>query len=189
MKKHELLEKAMKYYPKGTKFIPPFLKTEYTSTGIFRLDSQSDIEMMDEGIPILLIYTYSTVTKGTWAEIIPEKLERKFIMKSEDGFDLYEGDEQFVVNKDDANKYFLIPHCRKVMLGDEEQTWLKVFSTREAAIKWIEEQNKPNQIEVRLFTGGYALICKGDIEVYQNDSKIHIKPSDIEEIHHVLNSL
>lgn len=121
-----------------------------------------------------------------------------FIMKSEDGVNLYDEDDFYIAANYsgkwrllywDGNKPF---KCRVSTLNAEVCTTPEVekaFSTKEAAEKWIEEQNKPKEIEVRLFTGGYASICKSDIEVYQNDSKIHMKPSDIEEINHVLNSL
>lgn len=71
-----------------------------------------------------------------------------FVMKSEDGVYLYEGDYQYVANQHEDNQWFLLTNCRPIMKGDETPTWLRVFSTKEAAEKWIEEQNKPKEISL-----------------------------------------
>lgn len=65
MKKHKLLEKAMRDYPKGTKFVPPYLLSVYESTGVFVIDVK-DVAMVENGNLKVLVYT----DNNTWAAIV-----------------------------------------------------------------------------------------------------------------------
>lgn len=115
-----------------------------------------------------------------------------FIMKSEDGVDLYEGDEQFVANKDEEDKWFLLKHGRTIMVGDEKSTWLRVFSTIESAEKWIEEQNKPKHATVKLYRHKEyksAEVTNNKITIRDGNDIYYLKASDIEDMYHALKSL
>jgi hypothetical protein len=73
-----------------------------------------------------------------------------FIMKSEDGVDLYEGEEYHGIGLDTESKW-MYSGCYP--LNSSNVSYLKsgrakAFSTREAAEKWISEMNKPKEIRL-----------------------------------------
>lgn len=78
-----------------------------------------------------------------------------FVMKSEDGVDLYEGYKEvvFVTRKNQETGIWDDP-LQKCMAPDvcdklkNEGHRVRGFSTKEASEKWIEEQNKPKEISL-----------------------------------------
>jgi len=117
-----------------------------------------------------------------------------FIMTSEDGVDLYEGDKYYV-----ASKY---KKCGLVLPDTIETdhpvlmfpSTNKAFSTKEAAENWIAEHNKPKEITVQLFNKYHsAKISKGWVSIRVGKG-LHVtttvfKPSDIEEMYTAIKSL
>lgn len=85
----------------------------------------------------------------------------KFIMKSEDGVDLYEGDDHSVVTLCLSGEWSYAGDQKlaKSQMVVLESNRAKAFSTREAAEKWIEEQNRPKEFEIE-FKNGSILVTK-----------------------------
>jgi len=118
-----------------------------------------------------------------------------FVMTSEDGVPLYEGDEYHEAHKcdnDDNWMYLKGPdfnmcvETRPVSIPNKS----KAFSTRESAEKWIQEQNKPKCIDVKLFNRyHHALIYKDKVEIYGGGVNFIMKPSDLEDILHAYRTI
>lgn len=135
----------------------------------------------------------------------------KFIMKSEDGVDLYIGDKFYhiklttngwamntLLNYDDnaftINKEF--NHLVKIM-----PQFNKAFSTRQSAeqfikenaLKWIEEQNKPKEIEVPLYFMNQTATVTANCEVHISDTRdityAKLSHGDIHDIQNAINKL
>jgi hypothetical protein len=194
MKKHQLLEKAMRDYPKGTKLTWGF--DTFTSTGAFWID-------VDEGNDEVLFKHKDTdvcVWNGKdWAAIIPEQPDRKFIMKSEDGVDLYEGDDYYrVCDIGSRSNWTLVTvggsiessgkltRDRNFMVND------RVFSTKEAAEAWIAEQNKPKEIKLFGQNGQVEVIAKADGSIdikIDSETGIHFSTDYMNQIFNALKSL
>lgn len=123
-----------------------------------------------------------------------------FIMKSEDGVDLYEGDDSFVPQQEfDKNKILQGIKYRSVIKFEVGRYILTNkdnsprFSTLEAAEKWIAQQNKPKEIEIKLF-GQFAkaLINNNNIKFINGDfscSISYLSHSDIEAIYNAIQQL
>lgn len=113
----------------------------------------------------------------------------KKIMVSEDGVDLYEGDEPCWVLREN-DKWFIA--LEKNIVSAENKIMCssyKMFSTKEAAEAWIKEQ-ETKFTDVKLFRKGhYALVYKDQIEFNGDGINFIIKPSDIEEIANALTKL
>ena len=118
-----------------------------------------------------------------------------FVMNSEDGVPLYEGDKYSVAHRSyTGNKWALLSfrgdctysiETNSVCLESE-----RFFSTKEAAEAWIKEQNKPKFTDVELFGGdAYSLVYKDQIEIFKDGNCIVIKPSDLEDMLHAYKSL
>jgi len=66
--------------------------------------------------------------------------------------------------------------------------WAK-FSTREAAEAWIQEQNKPKSIEVKLHNGKNANVHVDLIKIFDGSNSINISPSDLEDMIHAYKTI
>jgi len=122
-----------------------------------------------------------------------------FVMKSEDGVPLYVGD-------------FITPVYRKYLGGQNRGEWYledpfqlqadvtytcmeresidksKAFHSKEAALKWIDEQNKPVEITKSLWGGKTVIIRQDTITIMRlNDVQTVLYPSDLEDILHHYN--
>lgn len=92
-----------------------------------------------------------------------------FIMKSEDGVDLFEGDSYWRAGrcKPNATGDFVVfetedlKSCHFVCCYPDTD---KAFSTRKSAEEWIKEQNKPKEFEVE-FQAGSLLVKSDRIEI------------------------
>lgn len=73
MKKHELLEKAMKDYPSGTIAISTWSGEKFTSTGVFQING-NDVAGIDDRDNQWLVFEQD---KGKWSEIVPDKKQNK----------------------------------------------------------------------------------------------------------------
>jgi len=121
-----------------------------------------------------------------------------FIMNSEDGVPLYNCDEAWVVYN--LKGIFYLGDRIDLILPLEgyafktEPNNNKLFFSKEAADKWIEEQNKPKSLTLKLFDEfHWAKINKNDIEFKVGTPDSHntiiIKPSDLEDMLHAYQSL
>lgn len=70
MKKHELLQKAMKDYPSGTTAKSTWSGDKFKSTGVFKING-NDVVAIDSGGNEYIVFEHD---KGVWAEILPESL-------------------------------------------------------------------------------------------------------------------
>lgn len=118
----------------------------------------------------------------------------EFVMTSEDGIPLYEGDEYFeCVQYAMAGHWTLISSTYKATINSSSKThpkMYKAFSTGEAAEAWIQEQNKPKCIDVKLFNRDHhALIYKDQIELYGGGVNFIMKPSDLEDMLHAYKTI
>lgn len=118
-----------------------------------------------------------------------------FVMTSEEGVPLYEGDKLFEVNKmwnsekwylvnaDNGKGYWIVrPKSEKWKLGEKDGYISKAFSTKEAAEAWILEANKPKELECKLFGGKTANIHLDLIKVFDGNNTMNLKPSDLEDM-------
>ena len=186
-KKHELLKYAYDNYKKGVRFKTLLEQTTHTSTGVFDLN-EDDFNAISDVNTGQYVYEY-----GRWAEIVSENPERTFIMNSEDGVPLFEGDDYH-------RAYFNSDWEYKGLVGNptksehnpayHDTAHNKAFSTKESAEAWIQEQNKPQYTDVKLYDKrSYALVYKDKIEIYEDGIQLNIKPSDLEDMLHALKTL
>jgi len=140
-------------------------------------------------------YSYTTKQKlisfAGFAKEIGIKVP-KFIIKSEDGVDLYEGDDLYTAKLCNGEWVYDDYHGQpynisKNSLVVREQDEYKAFSTREAAEKWIAEMNKPKDIELDINAYGSALIKPS--EVVFNGYVNRITGAQIESIYKAYQSL
>lgn len=117
-----------------------------------------------------------------------------FVMMSEDGVSLFEGDDYHRVQF--GNKWYYahkadalnLTDC--VMITPESN---KAFSTKEAAEKWIKEQNKPKEIivaknspyPISITKNGATINCIGDV----HQDNIILRPGEINEMSDALEQL
>lgn len=118
------------------------------------------------------------------------------LLVSEDGVVLYEGDIYYCVYLTGGNWELMNNNKERTSVLSEMAnvimmpTHYKAFSTKQAALDWIEAQ-KPKEKEIWLFDKGQkALITKENIILLRNGSyKIVLRHSDIEDILHAIKSL
>jgi len=203
MKKHEAIKISYDNYPKGTviKWIDGF---PLTVDGTYKWVGKHKIHD-GQGFCV-----YDSESNGSvWAKIVPAEVEEKktFILKSEDGVDLYSGDEMWAVqlNKT-SNKWeldlflkkecFVLPDTSGVIEPDVDFPAIttpdtyKAFSTRESAEAWVNKMNMPLFTTVELFCGMEAHVYGGEIILIKDADKtvFSLYPSDIEDIAHVYTS-
>lgn len=262
MKKYELLEKAMRDYPAGTKAKFKGSGCIHTSDGIFQIHEDGY-----NGIVVLnstgseCFYSENTYGEKSpqWAEIVQSNdiskvfnigdhvyikstdagcnlvegrkgiivsndtianrgvleaedydykiaIDRevwrvkgdfepaKFVMRSEDGVDLYEGDNYHRAYAYE-NGVWRYDFCEKLALNhvvcnSAISSLAKAFSTKEAADKWIAEQNKTKSVQVPLFNTNMAMVSKDKIDIIDViGGSISLKPSDLEDMLHAYKSL
>lgn len=182
-------------------------EAEMYKQALLSLGEKLDLEFFDyTDYPKMLVFSSAkdwilVNTRHSILSKIPETITFKELIKllvnakeplmvSMDGVDLYEGDEAHHVYKDriDGYKY-----------NGTFYPWLNnhefVFSTKEAALKWIEKENKVKEIEVDLFNKSHVAIVSLDKITIDHKKGTpfemleFLKPSDIEDIYHELKQL
>lgn len=121
----------------------------------------------------------------------------KFIIQSEDVVDLHEGDKYHRAYFDKVWKYDSCTDLRPwhaVSRKDELSCQAKAFSTKEAAEKWIKEQNKPKKITVRPESVAPVMVTRDIIRVIPKNRELHKEdlemfPDELEEIYAAYKSL
>jgi len=167
-KKWELLRYAYDNYPKGIRFEQMSSKETIESSGCFYLGDYGTHFAIYDVVESSFVFNSKT---EKWATIITEP-ERKALLVSEDGFNLYEGDEYWDVNngilkkgwnlsnemKSDQSPYMLFNTSAPVTSPDKH----RAFKHKENALKWVEEANKPKEIEIE-FSNGSVILTKDRI--------------------------
>lgn len=123
-----------------------------------------------------------------------EQQERIFVCKSEDGVDLYEGDVFTVVWKT-LNMWVILGDfsfgvnlkLKEIAAND------RVFSTKDAAEKWVAEQNKPKDTVVYFdqnHTPNNALIHIDGVHLRNGDAlRFCLSGDELEKIYEAYKSL
>lgn len=161
MKKHELLKYAYDNYPKGTKFKQMASGKTIESTGEFNLVVNTTYFYISDANNSNFVYSSSDI--GQWAEIVTG---REPLLTSEDGQPLYKGDKFFGCSKNSKGVWQLDYITEDHYFGDKHEFELddiepksndlsfkyypynddnKLFSTKQAALDWIEKMNKPEK--------------------------------------------
>lgn len=184
MKKHQLIKHAYDNYPKGTVFLSCVTESKITSCGVFHLSKQGSVVDSESK---MFVKNY---TSDKWATIVTD--ERKPLLKSEDGVDLFEGDEYWIVSCLSTQKWWL-NCCQKLQAHHvviTRHVVHKAFSTREAAEVWIKEANKPKEIvfdhtniKIVVFKDKFYAEAKTDSRRFTFDMK------DIENINSAIKQL
>lgn len=122
---------------------------------------------------------------------VPKKL-----LTSVDGVDMYEGDEASFVGMELSGKWSWIAdntlsQSRVEAIKNAKAT--KVFSTKESALAWIEEQKKPKEVIVSA-NGKYPVAVKKDGATikflgYVSRDSIVLNGKELEEIYSAYQSL
>lgn len=190
MKKHELLKYAYDNYPKGTKVHFHGHQFPFTLNGNYSFDDEGDIVDGAKRVVYLL-------DKNKWAEIVTD---REPLVKTNDGIFLFEGDYVACVFLTDGKwelgkEYnWILSNTVTQSCQDQCSDTRALFSTKQAALDWIEKINKPKDIDVALHgnDGVFAKVTKDLIrfkDKQDNWNVISLKPSDIEDIYHALKTL
>lgn len=114
------------------------------------------------------------------------------LLVSEDGFDLYEGDEYYNVWQNALNTKWNLGANVKLEFADaciKEPARFKAFHSKQSALKWIDEQNKPK--EILLFQNSKpTMITKYGFstEHYQKYS-VDFTLEELEQIYNAIKSL
>lgn len=119
----------------------------------------------------------------------------KFIMTSEDGVDLYVGDIYYHLWHKSGKWEILSDRIRPVTV--ETSFYIgkasdKVFHSKENALKWIEEQNKPKSKTLPLYFGQEAIINfdKVEVRIMDGDKEVStLSFGDINDLYDVIRSL
>jgi len=121
------------------------------------------------------------------------------LLTSKDGVDLYEGSKYYQavlsfgkweLNIWKSGNPWILESDDNVVLTPEEN---KAFSTKESALKWIEEQ-KPKKLEVKLNCDKHLAIIDKDWVMLrtgsvESNTTVYYKHSDIEAIHKAMQEL
>jgi hypothetical protein len=164
---------------------------------IFQLDSESIADVNSGRLFISKENKYMTnYTKDDIRPATPEEIESvtkpvetrtKLSFKTEDGYDLYDGDNVWWVYKQDNNTpYCWNPYSDKSFSVNElhkdsvvNGTWT-LFRTEENAEKWIETQNKSKWSTV---TVDGVTVYEGDtVHWLHKEGKSHWGPSKLDRI-------
>lgn len=130
--------------------------------------------------------------------------QRKFVMKSEDNVDLYVGDNFYWARKK-SDKYFLEKHEE---IGDKfiftfdnnfiealvvkKPNYNKAFHSKEKALMFIEEQNKPKSQTVDLYFGAKAIVKDNseiDIKNMSKETIVTLSHGDVIDLQNAINKL
>ncbi|RZJ89602.1 MAG: hypothetical protein EOO20_10505 [Chryseobacterium sp.] len=115
----------------------------------------------------------------TFGDLV-DLLQRKPLLISEDGVPLYEGDEFVFVNRAPKEGYYINDYHGKMYILSEESMCFKssekylVFSSRQAALDWIEAQ-KPAEtilfeeetVRVKVDANGFKCIAESDERTFK----------------------
>lgn len=119
-----------------------------------------------------------------------------FILKSEDGFDLYEGDGyhlvsiNFLDSKWEYKKTVGNPTISEHNPAYYKPAHNKAFSTKEAAEKWVAENNKPQSIKLHSDTKAPVTVYKNYVDFdISNKQILRCNKKEVEEIYAALNEL
>lgn len=80
MKKFEMLEKAMRDYPKGTLLISPSSGTKHESSGVFKIDTTGGVADLESGYMV-----YSVRSGGHWGEIVTDEKPKEITLHEDTG--------------------------------------------------------------------------------------------------------
>lgn len=138
---------------------------------------------------------YKTIPFSGFAAEVGIKVP-KFIMKSEDGVDLYEGDDYHRAYFEKVWEYDFCTSLREahaVNRKDELAKQAKAFSTKEAAESWIKEQNirkeiivsPESQYPVSVNKKEALILCEGP----NHKDNIRLQGHEIEKIYAAYKSL
>lgn len=113
------------------------------------------------------------------------------LLVSEDGVELFEGDDFYWTAK--VNGEFPNP-LKSILKSDKFCSEMIVFSTKQAALDWIEKQNKPKSVTVKLFHPNvFAEVSKEEVKFNWSNDGTHmvhkLQVSDIEAISNALKQL
>lgn len=189
-KKHELISEATKRFPKGSTIKSDYCNETFDSSGVFIFWGNSLMMEKDERTH----FTVYELDLNKWAELVEKK---EPLLVSEDGVELFEGDEFWhVINFNNRTELGIKNPIKlndaelKVALSNLDEN--KIFSTREAAEKWISEQKKPKEIEVKMsvFKENYALVRKDGVHLMSETSlRFCLSKEDLENIYNTYKSL
>lgn len=117
-----------------------------------------------------------------------------FVMRSQDGVDLYEGDDYYRVCRVDGVWELCsgIGHFTSNDLKLKPAFKSAWFSIKEATEKWITEQNKPKHATIALYRHKdykSAEITLDKITIRDGNDIYFLKPSDLEDMLHAYKSL
>lgn len=120
----------------------------------------------------------------------------KFIIKSEDGVDLYKGDEYYSVTTGEKRGWYLLSQNTFILnkwniesLNPEE--W-KFFASKEKAKEWVAEQNKPKEIKVTSDFGNVLTVTKNKVVIpvsIFSDTTVTLSGKHLEELYRAYESL
>lgn len=122
--------------------------------------------------------------KITFGELI-DLLQRNPLLISEDGVELFELSPYSCVKNLHGNGWI---YCFDEILKPDhfvitDSSICKAFSTKKAALEWIESQ-KPKAYEVKLLGGKTANVHKDLIRIFDGNNTMNIMPSDLEDLSH-----
>lgn len=112
-----------------------------------------------------------------------------FVMTSEDGAPLYEGDEYHCAYSINGWRYKGKFNAGPIITPIGYPNTHKAFSTYDAAESWIQEQNKPKSIEVKLHNAKTANVHTDLIKIFDGNNSINISPSDLEDMLHAYKTI
>lgn len=113
-----------------------------------------------------------------------------FVMTSEDVVPLYVGDQCWIPQRNMQNELKGSSCEMSVIIGWKDYIGkAKFFSTKQAAEKWITEQNKPKEVEVKLYGKKTANIHVDLIRVFDGSNTMNLSPSDLEDMLNAYKSL
>lgn len=193
-KKWKLLKEAYDKYPKDTKCQWGEFGGIIVCTGEYHFADGYDLPRIHD------TNDYAIFDGEEWADIIMEKPERKFIMKSEDGVDLYSNDPLFTVRYNrggeckwnDPLQKVMSSEVSNILLHDTED--VKGFYSKQAAQSWVDQKNKPHFITVAKDSQYPVEVYNDRIRIKCNGSENHsdniiIRESELKEIYEAYYSL
>lgn len=146
MKKHELLQKAMRDYPNGTKLNHKLSGTFNCELPYF-IDGTNSVSDRNGRC----LFGSSEIDFGGWAEIVTD---RKPLLTSEDEVELFD-DSYIAVVRKNKNIYYISAEYDTIKnidngynvnpksISNSASRWL--FSTKQAALDFIDKMNKPEK--------------------------------------------
>jgi len=169
-----------------------------TIAQVSRLEYQTEVMYQDE-----FLFNIAKEQRSKWQIISFADFAAEigikvpvFILPSEDGFDLYEGDLHYIASYSSGGYWWY--NCSQPLYKDHivvtETDHNKAFTTKEAAEKWISEMNKPKSIliaeessyPVEVFSHEIVVQCKTS---HRHSDNIIISSSELESIYKAYQSL